>query len=136
MSKAHRYLIIAAAIVIVLPTFLIMLDITAAGGTRGEIGGVFVGDEIYRSSRSLSGGMSAGDPDRDGDLEVVFCDFEGNVIVLEPRGDGGFDPIFVWQVEGPQGSNKTLFDLIVADVDPDKEGQEIITAGDAGSPLK
>ncbi|MGA1820333.1 MAG: hypothetical protein ACMUHU_04915 [Thermoplasmatota archaeon] len=136
MSKMLRYIILATAFVLVLPSILFVMGSTADHGTRGEIGGVFVGDEIYRSSRSLSGGMSAGDPDRDGDLEVVFCDFEGNVIVLEPRGDGGFDPIFVWQVEGPQGSNKTLFDLIVADVDPDKEGQEIITAGDAGSPLK
>jgi len=115
---------------------LVLTDTTEGVLTRGEAGGVFVGEEIYRSSRSLSGGMAAGDPDRDGDIEVAFCDFEGNVILLEPRETGGFDPIFIWQVEGPQGSNKTLFDLLVADVDPNREGVEIITAGDAGSPLK
>jgi len=104
--------------------------------TRGEIGGVFTGEEIYRSSRSLSGGMGTGDVDRDGDTEIVFCDFEGNVIILEPGDDGGFDPNVIWQAEGSPGSNRTLFDLVVADVDPDRNGLEIITAGDVGTPLK
>ena len=139
MVKLHRFSAVGLALVFVISAFAGMLFIPAEAEvvfTRGEIGGVFVGEEIYRSSRSLSGGMAGGDPDRDGDVEVAFCDFEGNVILLEPRDDGGFDPIFLWGVEGPQGSNKTLFDLIIADVDPDREGVEIITAGDAGSPLK
>ncbi|MEA3559428.1 MAG: hypothetical protein U9R75_09275, partial [Candidatus Thermoplasmatota archaeon] len=77
--------------------------------------------------------MGSGDVDRDGDIEIVFCDFEGNVILLEPDGKGDFDSLVIWQVEGPPGSNKTLFDLMVHDVDPDLPGVEIITAGDAGS---
>lgn len=101
--------------------------------TRGELGGFFSHQEIYASSRSLSGGMDTGDPDRDGDIEVAFCDFEGNVILLEQSDAGGFDPVVIWQVEGPQGSNRTLFDLIIHDLDPDLTGTEIITAGDAGS---
>ncbi|MGA1873369.1 MAG: hypothetical protein ACMUHY_06825, partial [Thermoplasmatota archaeon] len=136
MSSCLRSLIVLSGLVLVLSLFSSVFSEGSTIETSGEVGGVFAGDEIYRSSRSLSGGMSSGDPDRDGDLEVTFCDFEGNVIILEPRGDGGFDPVFIWQVEGPQGSNKTLFDLIVADIDPGKEGQEIITAGDAGTPLK
>ncbi|MBN1389409.1 MAG: hypothetical protein JXA22_02085 [Candidatus Thermoplasmatota archaeon] len=123
-------------ITIMLSSALPVIFPAGAGPTRGEIAGVYEGEEIYRSSRALSGGMASGDPDQDGDTEIAFCDFDGNVILLEPRGDGGFDPIFIWQVEGPQGSNKTLFDLLIADVDPEKEGQEIITAGDAGIPLK
>ncbi|MBN1539242.1 MAG: hypothetical protein JW939_03790, partial [Candidatus Thermoplasmatota archaeon] len=129
-------------IVLLFTSFMIMSSVSlvssdgSSAATRGEIAGVYVGEEIYRSSRSLPGGMASGDPDHDGDIEVVFADFEGNVIILEPRGDGGFDPVFIWQVEGPQGSNKTLFDLIVADIDPRWEGQEIITAGDAGTTLK
>ncbi len=139
MKFLHRYSAMGIAIVFILTAFAGSIFVPAEAEvvfTRGEVGGVFVGEEIYRSSRSLSGGMAAGDPDRDGDTEVAFCDFEGNVILLEPRGNGEFDPLFIWQVEGPQGSNKTLFDLIIADVDPNKEGQEIITAGDAGTPLK
>ena len=139
MSFLHRFSALGITMVFVLFALAGVIFVPAEAEvvfTRGEVGGVFVGEEIYRSSRSLSGGMAAGDPDRDGDIEVAFCDFEGNVILLEPREGGGFDPVFIWQVEGPQGSNKTLFDLVIADVDPDREGQEIITAGDAGSPLK
>ncbi|MFO8050693.1 MAG: hypothetical protein R6V01_03230 [Thermoplasmatota archaeon] len=99
---------------------------------RSGAGGFFSDEEIYSSRRSLTGGMDSGDPDHDGDLEVAFCDFEGNVMLLEPTGSGGFEPNFIWQVEGTQGSNRTLFDLVIHDLDPDRPGVEIVTAGDVG----
>lgn len=100
--------------------------------TRGELGGYFGSERIYNSSRSLSGGMGSGDLDGDGDVEVAFCDFSGNVIMLDPGEDGSFRAVPIWEQEGPQGTEKGLFDLAVADVLEDTDGPEMLVGGYTG----
>ncbi len=100
----------------------------------GEDQGRYFGSErIYNSTRSLSGGMGAGDLDGDGDIEVVFCDFSGNVVMLSPQSDGSFNALPIWEEEGPQGTDRGLFDLVVADVLEDFPGPEILVGGYSGN---
>ena len=61
----------------------------------------------------VSSGMSAGDPDRDGEIELVFCDYSGSVLLLEPTDGGEFISNVIWQADVPMGSNNTLFDLVL-----------------------
>ena len=70
----------------------------ASGDTRADSGGYYGSERIYNSTRSLSGGMGAGDLDGDGEIEVAFCDFSGNVVMLEPRVEGGFRAMPIWEL--------------------------------------
>ena len=59
MSILHRFSALGLCFAFVLSAMFgmfVLNDDAEAVLTRGEAGGVFVGDEIYRSSRSLSGG--------------------------------------------------------------------------------
>jgi hypothetical protein len=96
-------------------------------------GGYFGSDLIYNSTRSLSGGMGAADLDGDGEIEVAFCDFSGNVVMLEPQAGGGFRAFPIWEEEGPQGTDKGLFDLVIADVLDGNDGPEILVGGFSGN---
>ncbi len=124
--------VILIGICLMVPIFSV-IDTDAGSITRGEIGGFFGSERIYNSSRSLSGGMGAADLDGDGVTEVAFCDFSGKVILLDPKEDGSFKALPIWEQEGPQGTDKGLFDLVIADVLDEYPGPEMVVAGYTGN---
>ncbi|MCU0798057.1 MAG: hypothetical protein MUC62_00085 [Candidatus Thermoplasmatota archaeon] len=116
-----------AGIVLILP-----VQLAADHGTRGEVGGYMKGELIYNSTRSLSGGLGVGDVDDDGEVEVIFCDFEGNVVMLEASQDGSFRAGKIWQEGGEPGTDKGLFDLVIMDALSTSDGPEILVGGYSG----
>ena len=116
---------------------LVIIFLGSIPGVSGqeEIGalGYFGSERIYNSTRSLSGGMGAGDLDGDGETEVAFCDFSGNVVMIDPQPDGSLRALPIWQEEGPQGTDRGLFDLVVADVLDENDGPEILVGGYSGN---
>ncbi len=108
------------------------VQLAADHGTRGEVGGYMKGELIYNSTRSLSGGLGVGDVDDDGEVEVLFCDFEGNVIMLEGTQDGSFRAGKIWQEGGEPGTDRGLFDLVILDALSTSDGPEILVGGYSG----
>jgi len=133
MVSVRRLICALVLVLMVSQIFEAGADIERSG-SRGEAGGYFDGTRIYdrTGTRALSGGLGVGDPDDDLTNEAVFCDFDGNVVLLEPDGDR-FRAMDIWQEEGVLGTSRGLLDLLLSDVLPDNEGIEIITAGHSGN---
>ncbi len=116
-------------------SFLVIgaVPIMYAGGsvteTRGEEAGYFGSHRIYEStSRSLSGGMDIGDVDGDGEVEVAICDFKGVLFLLDPDGEGGYSSRTIWEESGAI-QERTLFEVKIWDLLPDREGLEMVVGG-------
>ncbi len=108
------------------------VQLAADHGTRGDKGGYMSGELIYNSTRSLSGGLGVGDVDDDDEIEVVLCDFEGNLVMIEPLEDGSFRAGKIWQEEGEPGTDKGLFDLVIMDALSSSDGPEVLVGGYSG----
>lgn len=100
-----------------------------AAPTRGEETGFFSSVQIFRSARSLSGGIGIGDVDDDGRNEVVICDFEGNVVMLKETAPGEFQSTKIWEDPRKGASVQGLLDLYVGNVLLDRPGVEILVGG-------
>lgn len=95
--------------------------------------GYYQGDPVYDTARVFGANVGSGDLDNDGENEMALCDFQGNVILLDPDESGKFVPEVIWTEPGPPVKPKSLFDIRVDDIMLDRSGPEIIVGGDTNN---
>jgi hypothetical protein len=119
---------------IVIIAILVMFAVSAwtipgDGATRGEDTGYFAGNQIFSSSRSLSGGIGVGDVDHDGRNEIAVSDFEGNIVLIQETDPGIFESELIYSEPRKNGETQGILDLMVGDFLTDRPGAEIIAGG-------